>query len=531
MVSHDTPTPDEQLADDIATFYADPLGYVMFNWDWSGDPSIQMVKLPEKYRDRFDCEYGPDLWACEFLDELGEDIRERGFDGRIAVDPIQKSTASGHGIGKSTMSAWLIMFIADTRPFSKGTVTANTAEQLKSKTWAELGKWHKRALTRHWFDYNSGRGNMSLVHREHREEWFCTAQTCREENSEAFAGQHAPNSTSYYIFDEASAVPDKIFEVREGGTTDGEPMTFDWGNPTRNSGMFYENCQGRFKHNFGVRKIDSRDVQITNKKRIDRWITDYGLESDFVKVRILGEFPSVGSMQFMPTDAVEGAMLRDIAVDRSDQLLIGVDVARFGDDESVIYPRIGNDCRSFAPVVGNGRYRGLDTVQLVGKVIEKVREFRALGKEYSMIFVDGGGIGGGVVDQLVHLGYRVVEVQFGSKPTDAGTYRYRSDQMWGNLKDKLPRLSLPMMTDRSGMTLKNQLTQRDYGYTITSNLIHLETKADMKSRLGGVASSPDIADALALTFAEDVETASDERQDKPRSAAHDYDPMDEEFDD
>ena len=99
-----------------------------------------------------------------------------------------------------------------TRPGAQGTVTANTHTQLETKTWAAIQKWLKLCLTGSWFICTTGR----LYHRHHKETWFCTPQTCKEENSEAFAGQHAATASSFYIFDEASAVPDKIFEVAEG---------------------------------------------------------------------------------------------------------------------------------------------------------------------------------------------------------------------------------------------------------------------------------------------------------------------------
>ena len=128
-------TTDEQLADIMAGFYDDPLGYVMFNFPWGKDSNCMSVPLHKKYRERFpDCEYGPDLWQCEFLDDLGREIKARKFNGRDAVPRIHFSTASGHGIGKSVLVAFLIMFIMDTRPFCKGTVTASTQDQLKSKT-------------------------------------------------------------------------------------------------------------------------------------------------------------------------------------------------------------------------------------------------------------------------------------------------------------------------------------------------------------------------------------------------------------
>jgi hypothetical protein len=144
-------------------------------------------------------------------------------------------------------------------------VTANTAEQLSSKTWAGVAAWHSRCITGHWFDLTTGKGAMRLKHRDHPESWRVDAQTSRkEENSESFAGLHAASSTPWYLFDEASAIPAKIWEVAEGGKTDGEPMHFVFGNPTRNTGAFAE-CFGKMRHRWVTRQIDSRQVQITNK--------------------------------------------------------------------------------------------------------------------------------------------------------------------------------------------------------------------------------------------------------------------------
>ncbi len=543
---------DRKIAKELKRFTQDPLGYVMFSFPWDSNPAIQVVRLAEgpdekvarlarakgleppkpiltdadrtrqaAYRAKYKSKYGPDLWACDFLVDLGAKIKDRAFDGHTAVMPVQYAIASGHGIGKSVLVAWLIKFIMDTRPFSKGVVTAGTADQLKTKTWAELGKWHKMSITRNWFTYTSGRGAMALAHAgEHKEIWRCDAQTCKEENSESFAGLHAANATPFYIFDEASGVPDKIYEVREGGTTDGEPMTFDFGNPTRNSGRFFEQCAGTLREFYHVRQIDSRQVAITNKERIAQWIKAFGEDSDFVKVRVRGVFPSAGAVQFIGSADVDMAQAREVKEDRFSQLIIGVDVARFGDDESVIFSRIGNDCRSFPAQ----RFRGLDTVQLVGRVIETVRDFKARGLHVAGLFVDGTGLGGGVVDQLAHLGYPVTEVQFGSSPTDGITYRYKSDEMWGKMRDAIvSRLCLPKNNEPNGNDLRRDLTQREFGYTLTGNKIHLETKRAMKER--GI-NSPDIADALALTFAETLMPSgiAHGEQAPQTQAKSDYDP-------
>lgn len=523
---------DEELTDIIGGFYDDPLGYVMFNFPWDTYEPIQVVPLPEKYRDKYGCEWGPDLWACEYLEQLGEEIRKRGFDGKRAVPPIRFSTASGHGIGKSVLSSLLVKFISDTRPFCRGTVTAGTVDQLKSKTWAEVGKWHRISLTNHFFNYSSGRGSMALRRKGFEDEWFVTAQTCKEENSEAFAGQHAVNSTSFYLFDEASGVPDKIYEVRAGGLTDGEPMVFDFGNPTQNSGAFFENTVGKTKNRYITRQIDARDVYITNKEYAQEMIDDFGINSDYVKVRVLGQFPSQGSLQFIGANEVRAAMVRPVEQLPTDGLVIGVDVARFGDDESVIYPRIGNDARSFAPVPDNGRYRGLSTDQLVDKIIETVQRFRRMGMPCSGLFIDGGNTGGAVVDYLRRMGYEALEVGFGTSPTDAASYRYKSDEIWGRMKEAIGKnLMLPNMQDQCGPNLYDQLTQRQYGYLAGGSRIHLETKKDMKARLGGECGSPDLADALAVTYAFEVQMiqGSLHGQQQGPQVVSEYDPHEARF--
>jgi hypothetical protein len=520
---------EEMLAEDIAGFYADPLGHVMYSYPWDTDQSIQIVELKSPWKERFNCKYGPDKWACEFLDELGEEVKARGFDGKNGVDPIRFATASGHGIGKSVLVAWIIKWIMDTRPFCRGTVTAMTDVQLRTKTWAEVGKWHKMSATRHWFDYFSTRGSMALKHRDHPESWFCTAQTSREENSESFAGQHAANSTSFYVFDEGSGIAEKIYEVREGGLTDGEPMVFDFGNPTRNSGRFYENCVGRFKQRYIVRQIDSRDVEISSKSNLHKqWIADYGIDSDFVKVRVRGMFPSAGSTQFIPIADVETAMGRPPPphIESWMPLVFGVDVARFGHNETVIYPRIGQDARSWEI----SRKRGLDNVQVAQLVVARIKEFKVLGKVCQAIFIDGGGVGGGVVDILRNAGYPVHDVLFGGKPIDGKSYKIRSDEMWGRMKQAIKDgLALPAIFDPSGQELRDQLTQREFGLTLSGNKISLESKEDMADRLGDHTASPDIADALALTFAMEIASEilgiRDTLGNQGLTAESEYDPL------
>lgn len=507
-------TLDEQLAKKLKQFKKDPLGYVLFNWDWENDSTIQMVELQEPWKTRYGKKYGPDKWACEFLDQLGEEIRKRNFK-KDPVKPIRFSTASGHGIGKSVLVAWLIMFILDLYPMSMGVVTATTGDQLKTKTWAELGKWHHKAATSHFWVYSNTRGNMAIKRRAPEaiaNKWRCDAYTCKEENSEAFAGLHAIGSVPFYIFDEAAGVPNPIWEVRYGGATDGMPMSFDFGNPTRKTGFFYENTAGKFAHRYITRMIDSRDVAITNKEEMQEWIDDWGIDHDFVKVRVKGEFPNAATMQFIPDDLVDGAMARQVPDQKGAPLLIGVDVARFGDNSTVICSRMGKDVRDF----GFKEYKGLDNVQVAERVIEVVNEFKGLGKRVDGIFIDGGGTGSGPVDILRRLGYNPIDCNFGKSATDP-KYRYMGDQCWGKMKDDLQYLAVP-----KHVRLRDELVQREYGFTLTGK-IQLESKEMMQKR--GI-DSPDFADALALTYWMDVAyDLTSELIAQSTLVKHEYDPL------
>jgi len=508
--------PDAALAATMGHLYDKPLDFVLFAYEWGADRSLQVVKLPESYRLIYASEYGPDAWACDLLGQIGEQVRERAFDGRKAVDAIRFASASGHGIGKSAFTAWLVDWIMSTRPNARGVVTANTGPQLETKTWAEIAKWTKRCITGQWFDVTTGKGSMKLVHKARPESWRCDAQTCREENSEAFAGLHAADSTPFYLFDEASAIPAPIWQVAEGGMTDGEPMWFAFGNPTRNTGRFFE-CFNSQRHRWVTRQIDSREVAITNKGQIGQWVEDFGEDSDFVKVRVRGIFPSASSLQFIGRDVVDAAMAREIesTSTRGEPACVGVDVARFGDDQSVIRTRIGRDARSFTPI----RLRGADTMTVAAHVAGHVNSLRALGQRV-VLFIDGGGVGGGVIDRLRQLGFDPVEVQFGSRANDPRRYANKRAEIWGKMKEWLKLGAI-----EKDESLATDLCAVEYGFTPNGDAILLERKESMKAR--GLA-SPDDADALALTFAQPV--AIDLLSDLPRVASHarlrrEYDPL------
>lgn len=456
--------PNEQLLiNDIAGFYHDPLGYVRYAFSWN-EPG-ELVD-----------EEGPDQWQIEQLTRVGDAFKAN------PKASIREAISSGHGIGKGAESAWLCLWAMSTRPDMSGVVTANTKTQLTTKTWRELAKWHKRAINKHWFNWTA----TKFYGVEAPEDWFIAAIPWSEHSTEAFAGLHEKHVL--IIYDEASAIPDGIWDVSEGAMTTHRAMWFCFGNPTRNTGRFRE-CFGKFKGIWTHRQIDSRTCKRTeNKAQIEQWIQGYGEDSDFVRVKVKGEFPRSGSTQFISSESVQNARDRQVeaSVYYHMPVLLGVDVARFGDDQSVICVRQGRK------ILIQYKFRGLSTVQLSARVIEKIREHKP-----KVTFVDVIGVGGGVVDQLVELGYAIQSVSASASADDAITYLNKRAEMWGRMRDWLSGdVDIPDDSE-----LADELCGLEYGYTALKFQIQLEKKEDMKSR--GL-SSPDCGDALALTFAEHV---------------------------
>ena len=490
---------DLELAKDLSKFYSDPLGFVMYAFPWNTDTVLQVCKLKGKWKKKYKSVYGPDEWACEFLEDLGKAVKERGFDGQSAVDAIRMAVASGHGVGKSAMTGWLVTWIVCTRPFSQGTVTANTFQQLETKTWAQIKKWMKLCVASHWFTVQSSR----IYNNDYPEQWFCSAQTCREENSESFAGQHAVNSTSYYINDEASAIPDAIFEVQDGGLTDGEPMQFNFGNPTRNTGRFRE-CWRKLRHRWKTYKVDSRSVQITNKDFLAEMIEDYGLDSDTVKVRVLGDFPKASFKQFISETDVDTCKAQHLKKTQYNfaPVVIGVDPAWSGDDEFVIFKRQG----LFSEMLGKWEKNDND-IEMAGILARLEDDHNA-----DAVHVDGG-FGTGIVSAGRTMGRNWQLIWFSGKSPDAGCYNLRA-HMWNEMRQWL----------KSGACIpKDDMLHADLiGPETVPRLdgkIQLESKDHMKRR--GIP-SPNRADALALTFAMPVVKAG--QQSALRPAQHDFDP-------
>lgn len=489
-------TEDDELISALASFSSDPLGFAHFAFPWGEVGSTLENRSLEP-------------WQVQILSDLRDGLL-------TPSEAIREAVVSGNGVGKSAIVSIIILWAATTFEDTKGVVTANTETQLKTKTWAELGKWFNLFIGKGLFRLTA----TALFSRDPERErtWRVDMVPWSEHNIVAFQGLHNEGKRLFIIFDEAAVIPDGIWEAGDGCMTDANTQRL-WcvfGNPNAPTGRFRE-CfpGGRFASRWRSLSVDSRTVSFTDKRESQNWIDDYGEDSDFVRIRVRGVFPRAGTIQFIGTELAREASFRDVSVHVFDPLCIGVDVARFGDDETVIYFRKGRDGRSIAPV----RLRGADTMTTASRAAEAFLHYRA-----DAIFVDGGGPGGGVVDRLRMLHIPVIEVQFGAKSdnnlgfSETGiSYANKRAEIWGAVKEWLKVGAIPQEP-----LLIDELSGPQYGFNVR-NEIQLETKESMKKR--GV-SSPDLADALALTFAYPVAPKMTIGDPKPDALVEtEYDPF------
>jgi hypothetical protein len=222
----------------------------------------------------------------------------------------------------------------------------------------------------------------------------------------------------------------------------------------------YRDCFERYAHRWITKHVDSRSVSFTNKVQLERWIEDYGEDSDLVRARVLGQFPRVASTEFISPELVQESMDRELSSSRHDPLVIGVDVARFVSDQSCIFPRKGMDARSIPPQT----FRNLPLDQLEDRIVAFCNSHRV-----AQIFVDGTGLGGGLVDHLIRRGYLVTDVQFGAKADqqiDGVRYANKRAEIWGLMRNALRHLCLP-----NSQQLREELCGPEYSFSRTSNAI------------------------------------------------------------
>lgn len=454
-----------ELARDIGSFSLDPVGFMQYAFPWNSEALSAL---------------GPRTWQHE----INCLIRDHLQNPETRYQPLQIGVASGHGIGKSAEIGMLLDWAMSTCEDCKIIVTAGTGTQLSTKTVPEVQKWFRLGINAHWWDINAT--SIRVKDPKHQANWRTDFITWSVQKPEAFAGMHNLRKRIVIVMDEASSIEDIIYEVVEGALTDEftEIIVIAFGNPTRNSGSFYRIITGA--NRWKKFQIDSRKVEGTNKALLDAQIKEWGEDSDRARVRIRGEFPRGGSTQFIGGDVVAQARKRVVEGHESMPVILGVDVARFGDDRSVICRRQGRKSDFI------GKFYGIDTQVLGGKVQEAIDEVKP-----DAVVVDGDGIGGAVYDFLIARGYdrKTALVEFHGSATahDQNKYLNRRAEIWGGMRDWLEGGQIPDEPE-----IETDLTGPDYGYHPSKGCLVLESKDEMKAR--GV-DSPDLGDALAMTFA------------------------------
>lgn len=423
--------------------------------------------------------------GVEVVEEWQKDLIEgiRSGDARVAIK-------SGHGVGKSAVLSWVVLWWILCHTPAKVACTAPSAHQLKDILWGEIGIWSRRFKERTGFDWFEMRGDEVECTLWGKES-MAYARTARKENPEAFQGFHSP--WMLFIGDEASGIDDSIFEAGRGAMSTRGARIILAGNPTKASGYFYE-CFAK-RNNWKKVTVSGYDSKRVDPKFIEECEADYGRDSNFFKVRVLGEFPETGEMQFISSDSVDACFRFEAEAWDRFPVQFGLDIARHGDDSSVLCIRQGRKVHEIES------YKISDLVTLSGKVAEKIKAWKP-----EQVAIDVVGMGWGVYDLLGKWGYSDIlqTVQGGNKSAEELKYVNKRAEMWDKMRIAIKEgIELPEDED-----LKYELVGPQYDYDAKMRLM-LEKKSSMKAR--GL-SSPDMADALALTYAYELNVDVSEKE-------------------
>ena len=416
----------------------------------------------------------PDTWQTEVMAAVA--ARSRGV-----------SIRSGHGVGKTSCLSWLALWWIATHYHAKVVVTAPTSAQLHDALLPETKSWLKQSPPgfRDLFNVKSDR--IELIADPERN--FISAKTSRAEQPDALQGVHADHVL--LICDEASGVPEQVYEAAAGSMSAHHATMVLAGNPIRSTGYFYDTFN-KLADRWKTFHISCEDTKRVSPEYIEECRLRYGEESNTYRVRVLGEFPRGDDDTVIPQELVAEAISRDIEPTQFGRMVWGLDVARFGADASALCKRKGNAITE--PI---RLWRNLDTMQLTGAI---KAEYDSTTEKPSEIFVDAIGLGAGVADRLRELNLPAYAINVSESPAMGHHYLNLRAELWYKAKGWLEGRDVRLPNDD---VLKAELTTVRYTFT-SSGRVKIESKAELKRR--GVK-SPDSADALVLTFASDAGTA------------------------
>ena len=456
-----TPPPKNYIATAVDSTFVPRKGTAEESWKifidaFKGDP----VGFVERV-----LQAKPQPWQKDFL--------------RAVADPTKRriSVRAGHGVGKSTACAWAMIWHMTVRYPQKVVCTAPTAGQLFDALFSELKHWVNKlpVILRDSFEIFSDR----IVLKAAPESSFISARTSSADRPEALAGIHSENVL--LIADEASAIPEKVFESAAGSMSGHAATTILIGNPTRNSGLFFE-THHKLVDDWHCMHVSCLSNPFVSEDFVKQIASTYGETSNAYRIRVLGEFSLHDDDTLIAAELVDSAMERDVVLDKGEPILFGVDVARFGSDRTVICKRQGNVVLEFQS------WSGADLMETVGRIVSHAERDNP-----AEILVDSIGLGGGVADRLRELGWNVRDVNVSESSamnTQAAKLR---DELWLAVKDWLVQRSCKLPKNEN---LRQELVAPTYTFTSTGK-IKVEGKDSLKKR--GMR-SPDIADALCLTF-------------------------------
>ncbi len=486
-------SPEEQLIDDIASFTHDPLGYALYAFPW-GEDGTELAHAT-----------GPRKWQADAFREIRDHLQNPA----TRHQPIMLARASGHGIGKSAFISMLINWGMSTCEDCKVVVTANTDNQLRTKTWPEIIKWSNMAITKEWFTCTATA--MYSNDPGHDKRWRADAIPWSEHNTEAFAGLHNERKRIIVVFDEASNIADLVWEVAEGALTGRRHRNHLGGvsGTRRVTPGVSVNVSANINTDGSVRRLIPAPLKAPTSSSCRKWVDDYGEDSDFVKVRVRGIFPDASENQFIPSGLTQPAVGRVItpAQVQHAAVVLGVDPSHQGKDPAVIYLRQGLHCKKL------GEWQRTTDDVLFAKVIADFEDqYQA-----DAVFIDYG-YGTGLKSVGDNWGRNWTLIMFGSGTADPEMGNKRGE-MYKSARD-----ALKLGAQLDSQELADELSAPEYKVRLKDSRKILQDKDEVKELLGR---SPNNADAYVLTYAAPVTKKQfnyGQQQSQQGKALTEYDP-------
>lgn len=449
---------------------------------------------------------GPALFAVEALglpyswdDELQEGVHDWQWEAsKKLVETRRLSIRSGHRVGKSAFMSWTILWFMSCYFPCKAGATAPSATQMSDVLWAELAMWHRKLTDKIPLlgeKFNWKVDSFEMI--EAPKESFAVARTARKERPEALQGLHSKHML--ILVDEASGVPEEIYEAGRGSLAAEHAFVIFASNPTRTSGTFYD-THHKLRHLWATMQVDGTVVPTQSEQFRQEIEAQYGKDSNYYRVRVQGDFPRSEDDTVIPLELCDSATVRD--VDVFGQVVWAVDVARFGDDRTVLVKRKTNGTEG-----PHRSWHGMDTMQTSGRIFAEWMDTPPDDRPNS-IFVDSIGIGAGVVDRLLELQLPVIGINVSESASADDKYNRLRDELWFRARRWLERKDCKLFQDE---TLIAELTLPKYKFSSGGKLI-VESKDDLKKRY---PRSPDVADAFCLTFADSSEYRGIQSVDPP----------------